>query len=222
MSRIDAVVFDLDDTLYPERQFAFSGFAAVAEAFTSIFGSPAESAAAMRRLFDTEHRPRVFNTLLREIGHQDDADLVARMVEVYRNHPPTISLFPDADDALTRLRTRVRLGLISDGPLRTQQNKVAALGLQPRVDFIVLTAELGPDSSKPHPAAFELMAERLGVSHRHCAYVADNPAKDFVAPNALGWLAVCIRREGGIYRATQPPRDGRECQAITSLDHLAL
>ena len=41
-SRVKVVAFDLDDTLYPEREYAFSGFAAVAEAFEQRLGEPAE------------------------------------------------------------------------------------------------------------------------------------------------------------------------------------
>ena len=43
---------------------------------------------------------------------------------------------------------------------------------------------------------FEEMAGRLGLQHSQLAYVADNPAKDFVAPNTLGWLTIRIRRPG--------------------------
>jgi putative hydrolase of the HAD superfamily len=31
-------------------------------------------------------------------------------------------------------------------------------------------------------------------------YIADNPAKDFIAPFDLGWKTVRIKREGGLHR----------------------
>ena len=46
-----AVIFDLDDTLYPEREYAFSGFATVAQAFETELGDPGTTVAEMRRLF---------------------------------------------------------------------------------------------------------------------------------------------------------------------------
>ena len=66
MPPVDAVIFDLDDTLYPERAFALSGFSAVADAFQDLLGAPVEAAAEMRRLLDIGHRQRIFNTLLDE------------------------------------------------------------------------------------------------------------------------------------------------------------
>lgn len=31
---------------------------------------------------------------------------------------------------------------------------------------------------------------------RDFTYVGDNPRKDFIAPNALGWLTVCLKDDG--------------------------
>lgn len=235
MSPTSAVIFDLDDTLHSEREYAFSGFEAVAVAFENSFGDPTAAAADMRRLFDTEHRPRVFDALLAERGRPEDPAFVALMVEAYRTHHPVINLFPDADAALSRLCLRCKLGLITDGPKVQQWAKIDALGLGHRFDEIIVTSELGENEGgrrgmdlnaypagfgKPHPRAFELMSGRLGVGSTRCAYVADNPAKDFVAPNALGWRTVQIVRAGGIYVDRSPPDGGSPHHTIDSLDAL--
>lgn len=221
MPLVTAVIFDLDDTLFAERDYAFSGFAAVAEAFADRLGDATASTERMRQLFDTEHRRRVFNVLVQERGLPDDHALITEMIGVYRTHRPSITLFTDADEVLTRLRTAgKKLGLISDGPAEMQAAKVAALGLNSRLDTVILTAELGEGFGKPHPLAFERMADRLGTPHTACAYVADNAAKDFVAPNQLGWTTVQIKRPGGVYRDEVPPLGGEPGAVIQSLDEL--
>ncbi len=217
---IHALIFDLDDTLYPERAYAFSGFAAVAASFEDRFGDPVETAAQMRRLFDSRHRRRVFNTLLAQRGLPEDEQLVERMIETYRAHRPTIILHSDADNALTRLRSRFKLGLITDGPSQSQWAKINALYLRIRFDEIIITDDLGPDYAKPHTRAFELMAKRLGVESAHCAYVADNAAKDFIAPNALGWTTIQITRPDGIYRDMRAAQGGVPQHVIGGLDTL--
>ncbi|MDO8631462.1 MAG: HAD family hydrolase [Phycisphaerales bacterium] len=230
-------MFDLDDTLYAERDYAFSGFAAVARAFTDRLGDTDRTEADLRRLFDSDHRSRVFNALVAERGRGDDAPLVARMVDVYRSHSPTIRLYPDAEAALSRLRPDYKLGLISDGCAAAQWAKVVALNLRSRLDEIIVTSELDatgdarggarssaetapPAFAKPHPRAFELMAGRLGVAPRECVYVADNPAKDFIAPNALAWLTIRIHRRDGVYRDAIAAPDGQPKHCIDSLDAL--
>ena len=220
MCSIAAVVFDLDDTLYPESEYACSGFAAVAEAFADRLGNPADSAAAMRRLFDSEHRPRVFDSLLAELGLKEDSELVGRMIEVYRNHRPTIWLFPDADAALNELRGTYRLGLLSDGRTSTQWAKIDALGLRDRLDAILITSELGSGFGKPSPRPFDCISTRLQVVGSRSVYVADNPAKDFLAPNALGWTTVQVRRADGLYRDQTPPPGGEPKHVMESLDRL--
>ena len=218
---IKAVIFDLDDTLYPERAYAFSGFAAVAAAFEDQLGDPAGAEARMGELFDSEHRSRVFDALLTERGLPEDPELIIKhMIQIYRTHRPDISLYPDADAALTHMRGRFKLGLITDGLSESQWAKIDALKLRSRFGEIVVTSELGPDCAKPHPRAFELMTDRLGIEPTGCVYVADNPAKDFIAANALGWLSIQIIRPDGIYHDERAPEGGSPHHALDSLDQL--
>jgi putative hydrolase of the HAD superfamily len=226
-----ALVFDLDDTLYPEREYAFSGYAAVARAFADVLGEPLQSAAEMQSLFDGPDRPRVFNALLARRGMAEDPALIQRMIHAYRTHAPTIRLFSDADAALNRLRANFRLGLITDGPAVQQWAKIDALALRPRFDQIIVTSECEPglerageaagaSYAKPHPYAFEWISARLSARPQDCVYLADNPAKDFVAPNRLGWLTVRIVRPGGIYCEAGCAEGGRPHREISSLDEL--
>jgi putative hydrolase of the HAD superfamily len=215
-----AIIFDLDDTLYPERQYAFSGFAAVASRFRERLGNPDNTVTLLQAIFDTEHRSKAFNALLERLGLPNDSQLIEDMIDAYRTHIPTISLHPDADAALTRLRPAYKLGVITDGRALTQELKLEALGLPPRLDEVIVTGELGAEYEKPHPRAFELMADALGFSHSQFAFVADNASKDFVAPNALGWTTIQIVRPEGIYRDVPPAEGGRPMHVITTLDDL--
>ncbi len=220
MSSFSAVVFDLDDTLYSEREYVYSGFAAVAEAFADQLGNSRDSISRMCRLFDTQHRARVFNALLAELGMYEDKALIEKLINVYRTHRPTIQLFDDVETALTVLRADYRLGLLTDGRSTTQSLKIDALGLRRRIDATVISGELGPGFDKPHPRSFEIIAKMLQVEANRCVYVADNPAKDFVAPNNLGWLTVQIRRAGGLYADQKPAVGGKARLFVDTLAHL--
>jgi putative hydrolase of the HAD superfamily len=174
----------------------------------------------MRQLFETENRRRVFDQLLLELNCTDAAELVPAMVECYRNHIPDIELTPDAERALARWSGSFFLGLISDGPLRMQQQKVQALGLDRRLNRVILTDQWGSAFWKPHPRAFEAIEQDSGHSRSACAYIADNAAKDFVAPNSRGWRTVRICRPGGVYGEMSPPPGGCEQFQIQSLDEV--
>lgn len=219
MGRIEAVVFDLDDTLYPEREYVSSGFRAVAERYADRLGDPLAAAAAMSRIFDTADSSRVFQQLLVERGIDDDA-LARAMVETYRTHPPTIRLFDDAEAALRSLLGTVRLGVLTDGRSTTQRAKVSALGLYDRADEILVSSELGPGIAKPDPRPFMFMSARLQVCGDRTVYIGDNPTKDFVAPNALGWRSIQVRRAGGLYADRVAPPSGQAHRIVENLASL--
>jgi putative hydrolase of the HAD superfamily len=217
---IRAVVFDLDDTLYPERAYVESGFAAVARAFSDRLNAPFDLLDRMKALAASPDRGRVFNMVCAEARAENPDAMVAQMVDAYRRHVPSITLFPDADAALARLRGRYRLALISDGYLAAQNAKLDALGIRPIFDAVYLTDEWGREFWKPHPRAFEAVMRQFALPGSACAYVSDNPAKDFVAPNALGWRTVRVLRPGGVYADAAVPTGGIASATISSLDAL--
>ena len=185
------MVFDLDDTLFPEAAYVASGFRAVGAALAREhgvegFGALAAAVAAAGARGD------VFDEALRRAGvPADDARrLVPWCVAEYRGHRPDIALFPEARAALDRLRGRVKLGVLTDGWLVAQQQKVAALGVADLVDAVVFSDAFGRAHWKPSEVPYRAVAEALGVAHAGCVYVADNPAKDFITARALGWRTV--------------------------------
>lgn len=219
---IEAVVFDLDDTLYPEKSFVFSGFEAVAAWLRQKVTCPFDPAERMRGLFEQGARGHIFDQVLAEM-HCSDADtLVPLMVECYRSHEPQIGLFEDADRALVRWRAGYRLALISDGPLAMQQNKVNALGLADRLDLIILTDQWGREFWKPHPRAFETVQKTWGLDGAACLYIADNVEKDFFSPLWLGWRTVRICRKGATYEKSKPDLAGRPEFEADDLDDIDL
>ncbi len=217
-----ALVFDLDDTLFPEREFVQGGFAAVdrwLQGDHAVFGFEPEA----RRLFAEGLRGRIFDEALRRLGVDGAQTLVPRMVAVYRGHRPQLELFPDAQWALGHFRGRCKLGLITDGYAGTQRNKVAALGLGEGFEAIVFTDDLGRENWKPSPIPFQGLMETLGCPGSACVYVGDNPAKDFLAPNRLGWRTIQVAREEGEYRHTATdslPADYQASRVIQSLREL--
>jgi putative hydrolase of the HAD superfamily len=180
-------VFDLDDTLYPERDYALGGFRAAADHATAAWGLP-DLAPEMTRLLDTGVLGQLFTDVLTAAKPDTTPTDIAAFVRAYGAHTPRLTLFPDAADALTHYHTASPLGLITDGHAKTQMAKVAALEIEHRFHSIIYTGALGPDRAfhKPHPRAFELTEHAIGQPGDQFVYVGDNPAKDFAAPNAAG------------------------------------
>jgi putative hydrolase of the HAD superfamily len=210
MGLFQLVAFDLDDTLYPEREFVHSGFTAVAQHLDDLGVIDAESfLTTATSLFVAGARSNIFDLALERLAVVFPAARVGELVRVYREHQPQIRPFAGSPQLLQALKaTGVVLALISDGPWPTQQNKLRALGLEAWFDHLVFTGAHGEDWGKPSPRAFlEVMGES-GVPATACVYVADNPGKDFVGPNRLGWHTIRVREKIGLYGDASPPPGG--------------
>lgn len=209
----ERVVFDLDDTLYLERDFVRSGFRAVGAAMLArhgVAGFGTFCAAEFRR----GRRGDIFDRALARFG-LDRVEEVATLVSIYREHRPEIALCPDA--ARWFDRHGAAFALITDGPERMQRNKITALGLDDRVSLAIPTGQWPPGFGKPNPRAFALAEAAAGGP---CVYVADNAAKDFVTPNRMGWLTVQLLRPGRIHDGAAPDRLHQARSRITDLDQL--
>lgn len=216
------MIFDLDDTLYPEREFALCGFRAAARWAKSALDID-DLDADMTRLLDAGHLGRLFGMALEERlpgGHT--AEHAAALLAAYRNAEAVLQLFPDADWALQHYAALGPLGLITDGTHAMQLKKVRALALEPRFRHIVYTDTLGKGRAfaKPHARSFQLIASLLPEPGWRFVYVGDNPAKDFVAPNALGWITVQVLRDGGIHDARRSVPGGAPHHCVRALTEL--
>lgn len=213
-----AVVFDMDDTLYLERDYVRSGFGAVGRWLQRNrgIGGFAEIAWA---LFEEGRRGDIFDRTLERLPPVGVT--VGELVMRYRRHRPRISMAPDAERWLQRKGGCIPLALISDGPPSSQSRKVTALGLR---DFgfapIILTDRWGERFRKPDARAFRAVERRLGLEGSRLVYVADNPAKDFLAPRRLGWTTVQIVREGAIHAPVPAAADRAADRVISTLDEL--
>ncbi len=218
---IHTVVFDLDDTLYPEADYVFSGFRAVDQFVIQelgLFGFFDEAV----DLFRFGSRGRIFDQVIGKLGAgRVPLGIVPRLVEVYRSHEPVLRLFPDAEAMLTAPIPRWRLGLLSDGYLSVQKRKLEALGLMRSFGSIVLTDAFGRAAWKPSLVGFsKIMDDLPGVASGY-VYVADNPRKDFIAPRALGWATVRIRRRGCEHSEYEPLMHEAADVEISGLGELA-
>ena len=216
------IVFDLDDTLYPEREFAMSGFRAAgrwAHAELGVAGLEQE----MTTLFDEGHLGPLFKLALERHKPEHAADELEGLVEAWRTHEPEISLFDDAAWALQHYGGLAPIGLITDGTATMQASKVHALELAHRFEKIIYTDALGGRAyRKPHPLSYEHMEAALAGDGATLVYVGDNPAKDFVTPNARGWVSIQVRRPGirGIHDPDKIAEGGAPRHIVGSLAEL--
>ena len=212
MTAVQVVVVDLDDTLFPERDYVRSGFAAVDEEVRRAFGVTGFGTAAWT-LFEAGVRGRIFDEALGSLGLPADAATVKSLIECYRAHRPSIDLYPDVAVSIRALGGRARAAIVSDGPLAAQERKVDALGLPAWFDPILLTDRWGREYWKPHERAFREIETVTGTGGAHCAYLEGlhGAAATRMAhrPRAPGRGRACERRRERRRRGGVPEPRGR-------------
>lgn len=199
LTNLKLIAFDLDDTLYPEIAFVKSGFRAVAGAIEKKFSLSNSFYDLLWGIFMEGERKKTFDKALQRAALAFDSRLVDDMVRIYRTHLPAITLYPDAQEVLEYLRGRKKLGLITDGYLITQKNKVAALHIDHYFDLMVFTDEAGRQAWKPSVWGYKKMMEHFDLAGAECAYVGDNSLKDFAGAQSLAWVTFKIERTEGFY-----------------------
>lgn len=205
MNRI-AVVFDLDDTLYKERDFVESGKEFVASYLCKLYSN------SIFKSFITLPAREFFDRAVKvtkSVSPDNPMD-ISDLLSLYRNHRPSITLSDEVRDLLKALHNEpsVILALITDGRSVTQWNKIISLGLREFIpeQNILISEEIGGDKLSGIP--YSRLHDTLG-DIRRWIYIGDNPAKDFVFPNKSGDITVMIADKDNINIHSQELSDNQ-------------
>ena len=193
--RFDLLTFDCYGTLVDWE----AGIIASVQRVGAAHGASPTEAAILSAFGDSEHvvqaeRYRTYREVLAltldRMGHalgfrptSTECDAFAASVGDW---PP----FPDTVDALARLATRYRLGIVSnvDDDLFAE----TARHLHTEFDWIVTAQQVG--SYKPAPAHFNEMAMRSGIPKHRTLHIAQSLFHDIAPASALGYSTVHVDR----------------------------
>ena len=206
MADAPAIVFDLDDTLYPYRAFLRSGFHAVARKLAVERGVPERTVRRLLRRAPRTRRGRELQWLCSRLALP--VSLVPELVTLVREHRPMVHLPVESLRLLVFLRPNWRIGVLTNGSPRVQRRKVDALGLAPLVDAVVFAAACGSRRGKPDVAPFRTVLQRLGAAAPSTIFVGDDLDADMAGAARIGMRTIHVLTHG--HRSGCP---GRWCDA---------
>ena len=182
---VQAVLFDLDGTLYDDRQYVRAGLLNAAATLEDETGRDL-SADLLEAYFREGIRDRTFDIVLARNGLS--RDYVPQLVNAYHAHDEPLVPFPDTVSVLADLAQVHEIGLLTGGT--KGQEKLRRLGITSHFDSVCVTA--GTDTSKREADPFLDVLSDLGVQQSDSVYVGDRPRLDFVQPNRIGMGTVRI------------------------------
>jgi putative hydrolase of the HAD superfamily len=205
---IDAVLFDLDDTLHDDtRAFKLAARRVAGEVAAErgidaerLFAAYVAEASGFWKKLSREHlttpihdtRTQLWSDALVAAGVPLDVPLAERCAERYtRYRADVLELSPGALDLMRALRQRgCKLGIVTNGFAATHHEKVDRLGLRPYVDGLFLADELG--LVKPDPEIFAHACRTLGSEPERTAMVGDRYDRDITGAAEAGLFTVLV------------------------------
>lgn len=192
-TKMKAVLFDLDNTLYGAQQYFLGAFEDVSKYLSARHNMPKrEIYETVAELWGqkTSMYPYLFDDLL-NILHLGQGSL-QDVVKIFNEYAGRIELYPDVIPTLQELRGRgYKLGIITDGNAERQKRKIESLKLETLLDVIIFTIEV---ESKPSSLPFLTALAKLNVKASDAFYVADNPLLDFRGAKEAGIRTIRVLR----------------------------
>ncbi|HEY4318724.1 MAG TPA: HAD family hydrolase [Herbaspirillum sp.] len=197
---VRALLFDLDDTLWPivpvivaAEQALYRWLQEHAPAVAAAHS--VESLRARRMaLIDQDPRHGIDLMALRALvmteafeAHGEDLGKIAAGMELFGQARNRVQPFDDVLPALQRLGQKYLLGSVSNGAA-----DLAAIGMARHFRISVAAHEFG--SLKPDPAIFLHACQALGVAPAEAVYIGDDPAADVIGAQQAGMRTVWINR----------------------------
>jgi putative hydrolase of the HAD superfamily len=206
-----AIMFDIDDTLFAHHSSVLAGLTSFRARLGPPFdeGDDRATAELWERLADKHYRRYLSGELthieqrrarardfVAQFGqHLDDAAADAWYDVYLAEYTKAWMLHGDTLACLNALAsTGIRLGIIANGDLAFQNDKLARLGLDPLFEHVVTSGELG--YAKPDARIFKHACQQFRVEPAQTAYVGHRLRTDAIGASGAGLTGVWLDRAG--------------------------
>jgi putative hydrolase of the HAD superfamily len=212
MRDVQAVIFDLDDTLWEvgpvivRAEHAMLDFLAeryprvlelhTLDSMRDVRARMALEHPAMRHDF-TWLRLESLRRHAREAGYPEA--MAEEVFAVFYRVRNEVTLYDDVLPALERLHGRFRLFAISNG-----NADLAAIGLARFFEHAVAARDAGV--LKPDPRIFALLLQRAGVAAERALHAGDDVLADVEGARRAGIIPVWVNRDGADWPAAASPQ----------------
>jgi putative hydrolase of the HAD superfamily len=179
------------------------------EGLWCCFEGDDDATAALRR-WSPAYRRATWARALEAQGVDDSAlaDALAERFATERRARHRV--FADVEPALSELRERYALGLVTNGASCLQHEKLDRSGLRPFFEAVVVSADFG--TGKPDASIFRYVLSRLAEPHEQAVMLGDSLARDVDGALSAGLDAIWVNRLGH-----PRPVDRREVVEVSTL-----
>ncbi len=190
MDAVKAIIFDLDNTLFNENEY----FYAVHDEFArrKNVDSLILKNTYQRIKLESED---IFGDILKHNGMYTP-ELQEEYFSLYKRIDTHLSLYEDAFAIIEWLKCQGHiLGIITNGVLEAQKNKIRSLGIEDKFDTIIFAREFGKKYEKPSPKPFKYFLNKFNFLGKECIFVGDTYETDIIGAKKVGMQTMLIQRD---------------------------
>ena len=190
---IKTIILDLDNVLYDETDYIFAAYREIAS-YLSRHKGVNQKDVFTKLVSEFKKKTSMYSRLFNDLLHDFklDNDILPKILAIYSCVQPKIKLYEGVEEMLLELKKKYKLGLLTNGNVKTQKNKVNLLNIENLFDRISYARELGDNNEKPNTMAYKVLLDRLGVQQKNAICIGDNPYTDFIGAKRLGILTVRV------------------------------
>lgn len=165
LRKYNIIGFDLDGTLYDEKDFIVQVYKKIAKYlinhFPKIMYSDLYTWLVDRWLEKGSSYPFIYSEALVRYTGESNPEIIENCLSIYRNFEPEITLHSKVKEILNLLLNKqIILFLVTDGNYPLQQKKFNALQLNKwfEIENVVYTGRLGKEYYKPNIKCLEFIS----------------------------------------------------------------
>lgn len=181
---LKAIGFDLDNTLYDQKQFEYFAFWITAEEVSKYYCVNKDRYfLLLKQLFNKNIHEYTFDKAIQlyigKIPKDWESFVKERLLPVYRFAKPKLNLFYWVEKFVKETKERgIKLAVITNGNAVIQKYKIDALGLRKFFDKIYISDEFTPQARKPDTTLFKYFLRDFNLKGKDVIYIGDNIKTD--------------------------------------------
>ena len=202
---IQAIIFDLDDTLSKREDAAYRCYRDILKEFVDS-DDPIYFEAMVQDVMNWEERGHIDKNIVKDrLKNKYGIELPYENLNTYWDSVlwQYTVLFEDTIPTLEKLKEKYKLGIITNGAPGGQMNKIKTGGLEKYMDAIMISGDY--PFAKPDKRIFIEMSEKLGVKPEECVFVGDSFYNDVMGAYQAGMQAIWMWAYGNRPNVTEIP-----------------
>ena len=226
---LQLVLFDLDDTLFDHQHSRRCGFLALQQAYrplarvsmeTLVAEHERQLTASYDQVLDgtvslAVNRLERFQRMFVNCGVAMPVAAAERAMQRYRRaYEAHRRAVPGVVALLAYLHPRLRIGVVTNGLVQTQQEKIVACKLEGFIDFLLTSEEVGV--KKPDPRLFLRALEKAQTRREDAVVIGDSWTLDVLGAQQAGIRSLWLNRG---HEPCPDPRLTTELFAFEPLEH---